>query len=219
MDTMQRIETQGNIFGIALNYKNLYAAFRQQFNHPPYIKEPIHAVMFIKTPNTRNRSGCPVIKRQGDDLEPGPCLGIVMGTNAFQLNVDQVQQHIAGYVVVNEWSLHEDSYYRPTVKAKCQDGFCVIGTPVSKHQVKQIDQLDLRVFVNGILKQQGTTADWIRSPAQIIAEITQYMPLYRGDIILTGSPEGRISVQHGDEVRVEIDQLGEVVNSIWEYGI
>ncbi len=219
MDTMQTIETQGNIFGIALNYKNLYAALRQQFNQPPYLKEPIHAVMFIKTPNTRNRSGCPVIKRQGDRLTPGPCVGVVIGSNSFQLSADQVNQHIAGYVVVNEWSLFEDSYYQPSVKAKCQDGFCVIGTPVSKHQIAQVDQLEMRVFINGTLKQSGNTADWIRSPTQIIAEVTQYMPLYRGDIILTGTPEGRVAVQHGDEVRIEIDQLGEVVNSIWEYGI
>lgn len=219
MDTMQTIETQGNIFGIALNYKNLYAELRPQFNQPPYIQEPIHAVMFIKTPNTRNRSGCPVIKHQGDRLEPGPCVGVVIGQNSFQLSLDQAEHHIAGYVVVNEWSLHEDSYYRPSVKAKCQDGFCVIGTPVSKQQLTHVDQLEMRVFVNGALKQSGTTADWIRSPAQIIAEISQYMPLYRGDMILTGTPAGRVAVQHGDEVSVEIDQLGQVRNTVWEYGI
>lgn len=208
----------GNIFGIALNYKDLYEVLKAQFNEKPYLSEPKKPVLFIKTPNTRNQSGAPIVKRKGDILQAGPTLGIVIGKCTSRVSKSDALQHIAGYVVVNELSLPEESYYRPAVKAKCQDGFCVIGTPIAKEQIQNIDQLELRVFVNGELKQQGTTANWIRTPEQIIEEISESMPLNEGDIILTGTPYGRVDLQDGDVVRIEIDQLGSVTNTIQQQG-
>lgn len=218
MSELKNVKIDGNIFGIALNYKDLYKNLQAQFNEKPYVNEPKKPVLFIKTPNTRNQSGNHVIKQKDDILQAGPSLGIVIGKSTSRVSKSEALQHIAGYVVVNELSLPEESYYRPAIKAKCQDGFCVIGTPVAKDQVQNINQLDLRVFINGELKQQGTTANWIRTPEQIIEEISEYMPLNEGDIILTGTPYGRINLQAGDEVRIEIDQLGSVTNTVQEEG-
>lgn len=218
MSELKNVKIDGNIFGIALNYKDLYKNLQTQFNEKPYVNEPKKPVLFIKTPNTRNQSGNHVIKQKDDILQAGPSLGIVIGKSTSRVSKSEALQHIAGYVVVNELSLPEESYYRPAIKAKCQDGFCVIGTPVAKDQVQNINQLDLRVFINGELKQQGTTANWIRTPEQIIEEISEYMPLNEGDIILTGTPYGRINLQAGDEVRIEIDQLGSVTNTVQEEG-
>ena len=50
-------------------------------------------------------------------------------------------------------------------------------------------------------------------------EISEYMPLNEGDIILTGTPLGRVDLQHGDVVRIEVDQLGAVENTIQEQGV
>lgn len=208
----------GNIFGIALNYKCLYEKLQAQFNEKPYINEPKKPVLFIKTPNTRNQSGQHVVKQKDDILQAGPTLGIVIGKSTSRVSENDALDHVAGFVTVNELSLPEDSYYRPAIKAKCQDGFCVLGTPVAKEAVTDLNNLALRVYVNGELKQQGTTANWIRTPAQIIEQISEYMPLNEGDIILTGTPLGRVDLQAGDEVRVEIDQLGSVTNTIQEEG-
>lgn len=218
MSELQAIGMDGHIFGIALNYKCLYEKLQTQFNEKPYINEPKKPVLFIKTPNTRNRSGQPVVKKKADILQAGPSIGIVIGKSTTRVGKSEIADHIAGYVVVNEWSLPEESYYRPAIKAKCQDGFCVIGTPVQSEQVTDLSNLTLRVFVNGELKQEGTTANWIRTPAQIIEEISEYMPLNPGDIILTGTPYGRVAVVAGDEVRVEVDQLGSVTNTVQEEG-
>lgn len=219
MSTSNSIDTQGNIFGIALNYKSLYETLKQQFNEKPYVKEPVKPVLFIKTPNTRNQSGQAVIKRAGEILQAGPAVGIVIGKSTSRVKKSDANAHIAGYVVINELSLPEDSYYRPAIKAKCQDGFCVLGNAVAKDQVTDVDHLELRVYVNGELKQTGNTSDWIRSPEQIIEEISDYMPLSEGDIIITGTPLGRVDLQHGDVVRVEVDQLGAIENTITEEGV
>lgn len=218
MSELNKISMDGNIFGIALNYKCLYEKLQAQFNEKPYVNEPKKPVLFIKTPNTRNQSGNPVVKQKDDILQAGPALGIVIGKSTSRVSENDALAHVAGFVTVNELSLPEDSYYRPAIKAKCQDGFCVLGTPVAADAVTDLNNLTLRVYVNGELKQQGTTANWIRTPAQIIEEISEYMPLNEGDIILTGTPDGRVDVQAGDEVRVEIDQLGSVTNTIQEEG-
>jgi 5-oxopent-3-ene-1,2,5-tricarboxylate decarboxylase/2-hydroxyhepta-2,4-diene-1,7-dioate isomerase len=218
MSELNKISTDGNIFGIALNYKCLYEKLQAQFNEKPYVNEPKKPVLFIKTPNTRNQSGNPVVKQKDDILQAGPALGIVIGKSTSRVSENDALAHVAGFVTVNELSLPEDSYYRPAIKAKCQDGFCVLGTPVAADAVTDLNNLTLRVYVNGELKQEGNTANWIRTPAQIIEEISEYMPLNEGDIILTGTPYGRIDLQAGDEVRVEIDQLGSVTNTIQEEG-
>lgn len=218
MSELNKISTDGNIFGIALNYKCLYEKLQAQFNEKPYVNEPKKPVLFIKTPNTRNQSGNPVVKQKDDILQAGPALGIVIGKSTSRVSENDALAHVAGFVAVNELSLPEDSYYRPAIKAKCQDGFCVLGTPVAKDAVTDLNNLTLRVYVNGELKQEGTTANWIRTPAQIIEKISEYMPLNEGDIILTGTPFGRVDLNAGDEVRVEIDQLGSVTNTIQEEG-
>lgn len=218
MSELNKISMDGNIFGIALNYKCLYEKLQAQFNEKPYVNEPKKPVLFIKTPNTRNQSGNPVVKQKDDILQAGPALGIVIGESTSRVSENDALAHVAGFVTVNELSLPEDSYYRPAIKAKCQDGFCVLGTPVAADAVTDLNNLTLRVYVNGELKQEGTTANWIRTPAQIIEEISEYMPLNEGDIILTGTPYGRVDLQAGDEVRVEIDQLGSVTNTIQEEG-
>lgn len=214
MSGLNTINMDGNIFGIALNYKCLYQTLQAEFNTQPYLKPPIKPVLFIKTPNTRNSTGQPVFKKNNEILQAGPTLGIVIGKSTSRITESEALQHIAGYVVVNELSLPEDSYYRPAIKAKCQDGFCVLGTPVAKEQLKDLNNLGVRVYVNDELKQQGSTANWLRSPAQIIAEISAFMRLDQGDVILTGTPLGRVDLEAGDLVRVEIDQLGAVSNTI-----
>ncbi|OTG93254.1 fumarylacetoacetate hydrolase family protein [Acinetobacter sp. ANC 3832] len=219
MNDLKKIDTQGNIFGIALNDKGLYEALKEQFNQKPYVNEPVKPVLFIKTPNTRNHSGNVVVKQADDVLQAGPTVGIVIGKSTNRVPKSEAYAHIVGYVVVNELSLPEDSYYRPAIKAKCQDGFCVIGDAVAKDQIKNVNQLELRVFVNGELKQTGNTANWIRTPDQIIEEISEYMPLNEGDIILTGTPLGRVNLEDGDVVRIEVDQLGAVENTIQEQGV
>ncbi|WP_372403279.1 fumarylacetoacetate hydrolase family protein [Acinetobacter piscicola] len=219
MNDLNQIVKQGNIFGIALNYKNLYSTLQAQFNEKPYVKEPIKPVLFIKTPNTRNQSGQLVVKRVGEVLQAGAAVGIVIAKATSRVKQADANNHIAGYVVINELSLPEDSYYRPAIKAKCQDGFCVIGDVVAQDQVNNVANLELRVYVNGELKQTGNTSDWIRSPAQIIEEISDYMPLNEGDIIITGTPLGRPALLKGDVVRVEVDQLGAVENTVQEQGV
>ena len=206
----------GTLFGVALNYQGLLTQRLAEFEQPPYQKPPVKPVLFIKTPNTRNQHGAKVVHPgQGERLQPGPALAIVIGTTASRVSAEQALDYVAGYTIVNEFSLPEDSYYRPAVKAKCRDGFCAIGPElVPRAQLPDVQSLAITLYVNGEVRQQNTTANFVRGIPQLIAEISEFMTLHKGDVLITGTPEGRVDVQPGDTVEVEISGLGRLVNHI-----
>lgn len=206
----------GTLFGVALNYQGLLRSRLEEFQQPPYQKPPVKPVLFIKTANTRNGHGLPVVFPAGvERLQPGPALGVVIGKDASRVSEAEAMSHVAGYLIVNEFSLPEDSYYRPAVKAKCRDGFCPIGPElVPASQIANPNSLGIRLLVNGELRQQNNTANWVRNIPQLIAELSEFMTLHAGDVLITGTPEGRVDVQPGDIVAVEIDGLGRLVNTV-----
>lgn len=205
----------GTLFGVALNYQGLLDQHLAAFQQAPYQKPPTKPVLFIKTPNTRNQHDAVVLHPQGERLQPGPALGVVIGQRASRVSLDNAMAHVAGYVVVNEFSLPEDSYYRPAVKAKCRDGFCALGPAlVPRDQVSNPNQLSLKLWVNGELRQENSTANWVRDIPQLIAEISEFMTLYPGDVLITGTPEGRVDVVPGDTVEVEISGVGRLTSHI-----
>lgn len=202
----------GTLFGVALNYQGLLRSRLAEFNEPPYQQPPLKPVLFIKTSNTRNGDGLPVVMPAGERLQPGPALGVVIGKNASRVSEADALSHVAGYVIVNEFSLPEESYYRPAVKAKCRDGFCALGSEVI--ELADPHALTLKLLVNGEVRQENTTANFVRSVPQLIAELSEFMTLHEGDVLITGTPEGRVDVQPGDEVSVEISGLGRLTNHI-----
>ena len=97
--------------------------------------------------------------------------------------------HVAGYVIVNEFSLPEDSYYRPAVKAKCRDGFCPFGPQlVPAQEIADPHALELKLYVNGELRQRNNTANLVRDIPRLIAEISEFMT-HAGDVLITGTPK------------------------------
>ncbi|HWH80966.1 MAG TPA: fumarylacetoacetate hydrolase family protein, partial [Burkholderiaceae bacterium] len=74
--------------------------------------------------------------------------------------------------------------------------------------------LALRTLVNGEVKQRGHTRDLINDVPALIEYLSSFMTLQPGDVILTGTPEGVVNVNPGDEVVCEIDTIGRLVNRI-----
>ncbi|WJD65135.1 fumarylacetoacetate hydrolase family protein [Pseudomonas kurunegalensis] len=215
MPPIPHARANGTLFGIALNYKGLLEQNLEDFQNPPYKQPPKKPVLFIKTPNTRNTHRAVVARPTGERLQPGPALGVVIGKRASRVSETTALQHVAGYVIVNEFSLPEDSYYRPAVKAKCRDGFCALGEEiVPADEIANPQNLTIKLYVNGEIAQENTTANQVRSVARLIAELSEFMTLDEGDVLITGTPEGRVDVQPGDIVEVEISGLGRLTNTV-----
>jgi 5-oxopent-3-ene-1,2,5-tricarboxylate decarboxylase/2-hydroxyhepta-2,4-diene-1,7-dioate isomerase len=125
--------------------------------------------------------------------------------------------HVAGYTVANDYAIRDylENWYRPNLRVKNRDGCTVLGPWfVAAAQVPDPHSLDLRTRVNGKVTQSGNTRDLINDVPALIKYLSSFMTLSPGDVILTGTPEGVVNVNPGDEVINEIDGIGRLVNTI-----
>ncbi|MBP6017897.1 MAG: fumarylacetoacetate hydrolase family protein [Burkholderiaceae bacterium] len=120
-------------------------------------------------------------------------LGLIIGTRARQVSVEHALSHVAGYVLAHDvserdWQLKRNGQWN---KGKSFDGFGPLGPwLVTSDEVADPQNIDLKLTVNGHLRQSSSTADMIFSVAQIVSYLSQFMTLLPGDIIITGTPEG-----------------------------
>ena len=206
--------TDKTVFGVALNYQTVLAEHAKTFTEKPYVFLPKKPVLFIKTPNTYNFSG-KVVKPQSERLQAGATLAVVIGKSATRVSISDALSYVKGVVVGNEFSLPEESFYRPAIKAKCRDGFMALSeniVPLS--EISNVNGLEITVSVNGEEKQKANTNEWIRDIAALISEITDYMTLHEGDVLLTGTPAGRFDLEVGDEVTIKIEQVGTLTTQV-----
>ena len=144
-------------------------------------------------------------------------LAVVIGRPAKHVRAADALAHVAGYTVCNDYAIRDylENWYRPNLRVKNRDGATVLGPWfVDAADVPDPQDLRLRTFVNGRLTQQGHTGAMIHGVAELIEYLSGFMTLSPGDVILTGTPEGVVNVNPGDEVVCEIDGIGRLVNTI-----
>lgn len=144
-------------------------------------------------------------------------LAVVIGAPAKNVAQADALRHVAGYTVCNDYALrdHLENWYRPNLRVKNRDGGTVLGPwLVSADEVPDPQALALRTRVNGRVTQEGSTARMIHGVAALVAHLSAFMTLQPGDVILTGTPEGVVNVNPGDEVVCEIDGIGRLVNTL-----
>lgn len=206
----------GTIYGAQLNYKGALAALGEAINEAPYMSPPHAPILYIKPANTiaAHKSGIPL----SDDVSKlaiGAALGVVIGSTATRVCEPEALDYVAGYTVVNDVSVPHVSVYRPAIRQQARDGFCPIGPwVIERDAVANPDALGIRVFINGELRQENTTANLIRSVACLLVDVTDFMTLNPGDVLLVGVPEDAPLAGAGDQVRIEIDEVGWLENTI-----
>ena len=144
-------------------------------------------------------------------------LAVVIGQTARQVSAAEAMAHVAGYTVCNDYAVRDylENWYRPNLRVKNRDGGTVLGPwLVDAADVPDPHALALRTRVNGQVTQQGSTADLINNIPALIEYLSAFMTLQAGDVILTGTPDGVVNVNVGDEVVCEIDGIGSLSNTI-----
>jgi len=94
------------------------------------------------------------------------------------------------------------------------DTFGPMSDPVPIDSVKDIRDLDLELSVNGIVKQKGNTSMMIFTIGELIAYVSRFMTIEKGDIMATGTPEGVGPLVKGDTVVAKISGVGELRNKV-----
>jgi len=121
-------------------------------------------------------------------------LGVVIGKTARYVDTKDALKHVAGYCIVNDVSEREYQLKRSATqwsKGKGCDTFGPIGPwLVTTDELKDPQNLDMWLDVNGVRKQTGNTRTMIFGVADLVADLSKYMTLLPGDIITTGTPPG-----------------------------
>jgi 5-oxopent-3-ene-1,2,5-tricarboxylate decarboxylase / 2-hydroxyhepta-2,4-diene-1,7-dioate isomerase len=200
----------GSIIALGLNYADhaRELAFAKQ-------DEPL---VFLKGPGTLLGHRGVTRRPTGVKFMHYECeLAVVIGATARNVRRQEALEHVAGYTIANDYAIRDylENWYRPNLRVKNRDGATVLGPwLVDAADVPDPHQLGLRTFVNGKLTQEGNTRDLMTDVPALIEYLSAFMTLSAGDIILTGTPEGVVNVNVGDEVVCEIDGLGRLSNTI-----
>lgn len=145
-------------------------------------------------------------------------LGVVIGKKASYVSKENAMDHVAGYVLHNDYSEREFQLEREGqwVKGKSCDTFAPIGPFIAtKDEIKNPHNLDLWLTVNGEMMQKSNTSDLVFDVPHLVSYISEYMTLLPGDIISTGTPFGvglgfdpPKYLKAGDVVELGIEGLG-----------
>jgi 5-oxopent-3-ene-1,2,5-tricarboxylate decarboxylase/2-hydroxyhepta-2,4-diene-1,7-dioate isomerase len=204
------------VYGTLLNHRAALAALGDSVHQAPYKAPPKAPVLYIKPRNTHLRHRGDIVVPHGvAELEMGASLGIVIGRTACRVSEDQALDFVAGYTVCNDVSVPHDSYYRPSLRFKCRDGFMPIGPAlVAAGRVPRPDALDIGVTIDGTVALRSSTAGMLRPVAALIAAVTDFMTLLPGDVLMLGAPAGAPRAHAGQRVRITIDGVGMLENTL-----
>ena len=202
----------GKIIAIGFNYINHAAEMEVQL--------PAEPLTFMKATSALTGPFDQIIQpRNGLKLDYEAELVVVIGSRAQYISEEDVFDHIAGYTVGHDVS--ERAFQRERggqfTKGKSADTFAPVGPYfVSADQINDIQALSIWSEVNGEMRQQGSTADMVFGVREIVSHLSQFMTLYPGDIIFTGTPAGVGDgmdppqyLRPGDVVRIGVEGLGE----------
>ncbi len=140
-------------------------------------------------------------------------LAVLIGTPGQKIPAEQALNHVAGYAVAIDLTLRDvqstlKEKGHPWEMAKAFATSCPLSDFVAVDTVADTSNLQLKLSVNGELRQNGTSADMMRSVAEVIAVMSDYFPLEAGDILLTGTPAGVGPVTSGDRMDAAISGIG-----------
>jgi len=206
----------GAMYGVALNDQKEWGALSREMNAPPYQKPPKGPVLYMKPANTINAHRRPVILPDGvKHLQAAPALGLVIGRTAARVRREQALDVVLGYTIINDLSIPHEQRHRPAVREQARDGFAPVGPwIVPKEEAASMSSLTARVYVNGRLVQQADPGRFRRPVEQWLAEVTEFMTLYPGDVLFFSWPADAPRVAAGDVVRIEIEGIGGLENEI-----
>ena len=211
------LRSVGKIVGVGLNYRDHAAE-----TGLPLPKEP---TLFLKATSALcGPHDDVVIPRDSKGIDWEVELGVVIGAPGVYIDERNALDHVAGYILGIDFSERDFQFNRggQGFKGKSCDSFAPLGPWLAtREEIPDPQALGLRLSVNGVAKQSGSTRDMIFSVVELVSYISRFMSLQPGDVILTGTPAGvglgqkpPTYLKPGDVVTASIDGLGEQTHKV-----
>ncbi|MGA1701354.1 MAG: fumarylacetoacetate hydrolase family protein [Candidatus Nanopelagicales bacterium] len=197
------------IIAVHLNYASRTEEFMTKLPPAPtYFHKPITALNSHKAGIVRP-AGCKWLNYEGEIV-------IVIGRTCRNISPAEAGDYIAGYTIGNDYGLHDfrDTDAGSMLRVKGSDTLAPVGPGL----VTDWDFRDkgIRTLVNGVAKQDSTTAEMEWDMHYLVADIARTITLVPGDLLFSGTPANSRPVQPGDVVEVEVEGLGTLTNHIVE---
>jgi 2-keto-4-pentenoate hydratase/2-oxohepta-3-ene-1,7-dioic acid hydratase in catechol pathway len=225
----------GAIYGAGANYRDHVEAMSRAFDMKLVLdpkSEGIAPWHFLKAGRANlsaHRERVPFPK-DTQKLDWEAELAVVIGKRCLNVEVKDALDHVAGYMCANDLSARDhlvrlavdpSSPFRfDWIGHKCFTGSCPLGPVLTPAEfVGSPENLDIKLWLNGELKQDSNTSNHLYNVAEQISYLSQRMELYPGDVVLTGTPAGvgmesGTFLKPGDVMKVWISGLGELLTTL-----
>ena len=195
------------IIAVHLNYASRTEEFMTKLPPAPtYFHKPITALNSHKAGVVRP-AGCRWLNYEGEIV-------IVIGRTCRNISPQEAGDYIAGYTVGNDYGLHDfrDTDAGSMLRVKGSDTLAPVGPGLVTDW--DFRNKGIRTLVNGVAKQDSTTAEMEWDMHYLVADIARTITLVPGDLLFSGTPAFSRPVQPGDIVEVEVEGLGTLTNHI-----
>ena len=197
---------RGTVYGTLLNFRGELEALGPRMNEDPYKAPPNAPVLYIKPSNTWTENGGAIaLPAHVTEVEIGATVAMVMKS----------AHEVAGYVLMNDVSIPHESLFRPPVKFNCLDGFLGIGDRIrARNEAGDPAVFKLEVRINGELKQTVRFSQLVRPAEKLLADVSEFMSLGEGDMLMLGCDWGRPRARVGDRIDISMPALGTLSNTL-----
>ena len=208
----------GTIYGVALNDREHHTQLASSFEKPPHQKPPQRPVLYIK-PRNCLMGPSDAIPLPGDlaCLEAASSLGLLIGRDAARITSRAALDHIAGACLALDIGEADTGFYRPPVRQRCRDGFLRLGE-MSKFDPALLNA-ELETSVNDRIVHRWSLGRLVRNAPSLVAEVSSFMTLAAGDVLLVGTPFDAPRVAMGDRVTLRLAQLPSLSAQIRAEGV
>ena len=211
-----RTYVPGKIICVGMNYRSHLKEQDGRF--------PSRPVLFCKATSSviKNRENI-IYPSDTEELDYEVELAVIIDKKMKDIPEEEVQDHIYGYTVINDITARDIQHSEGQwFRAKSFDTFAPIGPViVTRDSIPDPQDLNLRSFVNGELRQDSNTEEMLFGVFELISFISGSMTLEEGDLIATGTPagiglftDGKKFLKPGDEIRCEIERIGSLTNIV-----
>jgi 5-oxopent-3-ene-1,2,5-tricarboxylate decarboxylase / 2-hydroxyhepta-2,4-diene-1,7-dioate isomerase len=198
----------GVVVGAALNDPDTLEALGAAVDAAPYRGAPRAPVLYVKPRHTLARADAPLqLPADAPAVEVGATIALLVGRTLCRASPEEALDAVTGHALAVDLSLPLASFYRPAARAKALDGSCHIGAIGAPHRP---DVFGWRVSIDGRTAQRAGSARYTRAPAQLLADVSGFMTLRAGDLVLLGVAQGAPLARAGQRVRIEAEGLAPI---------
>lgn len=199
----------GVVVGALLNDPAQLESLGAAVHEPPYRAPPRAPVLYVKPRNTFAANGARTPLPAGAQrLCVGASLGLVIARAACRVPAAEAMTFVAGFTLVVDLFVPHDSLYRPSVRERAFDASCFIGPRVVPRDALDPDDIAIRVRANNDPERVVTTYGLVRPAARLLADVSEFMALHAGDVLLLGVRHGAPFVEAGQRWSASCDALG-----------